>query len=527
MMKNNIYHNKKIAIIGASTGQIPICKKAKSLGLETYCFAWEKGAVCKDIVDHFVPISIFEEDKIADYCVCKGINGVVSNASERTAEAVAAIAEKAHLNGTKYDVLISLHDKYYVRLLTNDIEGLEVPQYYKWEGDDKGIYPCVVKPCVGRAKLGVTFVQDSHEFQKAIEYASINENADILVEEYILGKELSVESISYHGEHFVLQITDKDSSSAPHFVELGHHQPANIPSEIKEKIYNVIPKLLSNIGYTDGASHIEVKYNGYELYLIEANLRGGGDEISNRLVELSTGVDYLKCMIDVALDVFEKPIPTRDPAYAGIYFLCKQTENFLPFFDYAKKQVWCVEEWIKNRDLQESHSNYERDGFLIYKSNHKIDPSCRIALTYLKNDKSSYEKILDFLRKREENKDKVINVDWVNKILDRANVICLMNGKDIVAWFVLYCNDKIFNSAYCAGLYVLEQYRKHGFSKVLLAEAIEKSKKAGMKRLNLYCKSDNLVAFALYQSFGFKILKKSRLPKYGNDYYYLLSKNLD
>ena len=42
MMKNNIYRNKKIAIIGASTGQIPICKKAKSLGLETYCFAWEK-----------------------------------------------------------------------------------------------------------------------------------------------------------------------------------------------------------------------------------------------------------------------------------------------------------------------------------------------------------------------------------------------------------------------------------------------------------------------------------------------------
>ena len=112
-------------------------------------------------------------------------------------------------------------------------------------------------------------------------------------------------------------------------------------------------------------------------------------------------------------------------------------------------------------------------------------------------------------------------------MLDRANVICLMNGKDIVAWFVLYCNDKIFYSAYCAGLYVLEQYRKHGFSKVLLAEAIEKSKKAGMKRLNLYCKSDNLVAFALYQSFGFKILKKSRLLKYGNDYYYLLSKNLD
>ena len=43
---------KRIAIIGASTGQYPICLKAKALGYETHCFAWEQGAVCKDVVDY-------------------------------------------------------------------------------------------------------------------------------------------------------------------------------------------------------------------------------------------------------------------------------------------------------------------------------------------------------------------------------------------------------------------------------------------------------------------------------------------
>ena len=372
-MVNNIFRNKKIAIIGASTGQIPICKKAKSLGLETYCFAWEEGAICKDWVDHFVPISIFEEDKIADYCIREGINGVVSNASERTAEAVAAIAEKAHLNGTKYEVLMSLHDKHYVRFLTNNIEGLEVPRYYKWEGEDKGIYPCVVKPCVGRAKIGVSFVENSSDFVKAIEYAT-TDSANILVEEFIKGKELSVESISFHGKHYVLQITDKDSSSAPHFVELGHHQPAILPEEIRVKICHVIPLLLTKIGYTDGASHIEIKYDGSKLYLIEVNLRGGGDEISNKLVQMSSGVDYLRCMIEVALDVFKEPILVSKPAFAGIYYLCKQTQNYLPFFEQAEHQSWFVEGKINNKDLKESHGNYERDGYLIYKSDHKILP---------------------------------------------------------------------------------------------------------------------------------------------------------
>ena len=73
---------KKLAIIGASIGQLPICKKAQEMNLETFCFAWDKGAICKPFVDHFYPISILEKDKIADICrEIHNISGVVSNAS--------------------------------------------------------------------------------------------------------------------------------------------------------------------------------------------------------------------------------------------------------------------------------------------------------------------------------------------------------------------------------------------------------------------------------------------------------------
>lgn len=46
---------KKLAIIGASTGQLPLCEKAKEMGLEVHCFAYEMGAVCKDVADFFLP----------------------------------------------------------------------------------------------------------------------------------------------------------------------------------------------------------------------------------------------------------------------------------------------------------------------------------------------------------------------------------------------------------------------------------------------------------------------------------------
>ena len=85
--------NKKIAIIGAATGQLPLCLKAKEMGLETYCFAWPQGAVCKDYVDHFIPVSIMEMDTIVRYCQEYGIDGVVSNASETTALVSSYVAE--------------------------------------------------------------------------------------------------------------------------------------------------------------------------------------------------------------------------------------------------------------------------------------------------------------------------------------------------------------------------------------------------------------------------------------------------
>ncbi len=367
--------SKKLAVIGASSGQMPICLKAKEMGLEVHCFAWPEGAVCKDVVDFFHPVSIVEKDKVVEMCQSLHVDGVVSNASELTAEVVSYVSEKLGLNGTPYHVLDQLHDKYFVRQLSDKVDGLSTPKYYKYQGIDEGLYPCVVKPCSGSAKAGVSFVESQKQFEEAIIYAHNSSKGEIIVEEFITGKELSVESISFKGNHKVIQITDKDSSSAPHFVELGHHQPALISESLKKKIEQVIPNLLKTIGYTNGASHIEVKYEGEDLYLIEVNLRGGGDDISNKLVQMSSGIDYLRCMIEVALGIYKSPIRISEPSYSGIYYLCKQTEHYLPFFEGAKGNEWFVEGEIKNKNLKESRSNYERDGYVIYKSNHKITPN--------------------------------------------------------------------------------------------------------------------------------------------------------
>ena len=60
---------KKLAIIGASYLQVPLVNKAKHMGIETHVFAWEKGAVAKNIADYFYPISILSTDEILQLCI--------------------------------------------------------------------------------------------------------------------------------------------------------------------------------------------------------------------------------------------------------------------------------------------------------------------------------------------------------------------------------------------------------------------------------------------------------------------------
>ncbi len=362
----------KIAIIGAVLGQEMLCHKAREMQIETIGFAWEKGATCIHLFDKFYPVSIYDTDKIIDICKKERIDGVVSNASEKTVDIVATVADALGLRGGPLSTIKKIKDKTYTRQISNTVEGFTPIPFYKYDGRKNDIYPCVIKPCTAAAKRGVSFVHDEQEFDKALAYAQAESKNGVTIEAYIEGAEVSVESISFDGNHYVIQITDKENSGAPHFVELGHHQPSSLPDEIQKKIRTAIPKLLNAVKFQNGATHIELKIgkNG-EIYLIEINPRGGGDGISNILVERSTNCDYVKKMIEVALGIFTPPT-VQNTRYAGVYFLCKQTSEYAEKFKAVNNQPWLLSKDVKTYELSEATGNLDRNGYFIYCSDHKI-----------------------------------------------------------------------------------------------------------------------------------------------------------
>ena len=213
-------------------------------------------------------------------------------------------------------------------------------------------------------------VHDVSELKPAFDFAKASSgDAPIIVEEFIAGgQEYSVESLSYQGKHYIIQVTEKMSSGAPHCVELGHHQPAAISATLCDKVENAIAEGLTAIGVNNGPCHTEIKIVDDQIYLIEFNARPGGDHIAWPLTMLSTGYHYIKGIIEVAMNDF-KPLNTNEflHRYAGVYFVTTQSAYLKPIFDKCQNEPWCCWKNEVSKDLKPLvHNDGYGTNFFIY-----------------------------------------------------------------------------------------------------------------------------------------------------------------
>lgn len=304
---------EKIAIIGASYLQEPLVNKAHEMKLEIHLFAWKDGDVCSKKADFFYPISILEKEKILSICRDVGINAIASIGSDIAMPTVNYIAEEMELIGNStYATSIST-DKYEMRKSLSD-NGVSCPLFQLHQSSDfidKGElqFPVIIKPTDRSGSLAVTKVLDPKNVNSAIDKAlKVSLNRRAIVEEFIDGREFSVEMISYQGVHYPLAITDKVTTGEPFFVEIEHHQPANIPQQTKQMINTEVIRALNALQIKYGASHSEVLLTrSGDVRIVEIAGRMGGELIGSDMVMLSTGYDFVKAVIDVSLGVFTPP----------------------------------------------------------------------------------------------------------------------------------------------------------------------------------------------------------------------------
>lgn len=323
---------RKLAIMGASYLQAPLIEKAKKMNLETHVFAWAANDVGEKIADYFYPISIVEKDKIAQKCEEIGIDGICTIASDLAVVTVNYVAEQLGLNANSLECTRLSTNKHAMRIAFEK-NGDPSPKSRVVESvldiDRNQLrYPLIVKPLDRSGSRGITKVTTWDQLVEAINIAKQEGfEKKALIEEFVSGKEYSVETISWEGQHHFLAITEKFTTGHPHFIETGHVEPAMLNDEMTEKIKKVVNHALDSLMVTMGASHSELKIDDYgNIWLIEIGGRMGGDYIGSHLVDMSTGIDYIENVIHIALGKEPNFVRRHLPYAAAVRFVLNQED---------------------------------------------------------------------------------------------------------------------------------------------------------------------------------------------------------
>lgn len=320
-------------VLAAGLLQIDVIEKAKSMGYYVLAVDGNPKAPGFNVADKAICADIVNEDTMLKIARDEHVDGVIHPCSEVSMAVMGRINDELGLSGISREQAICATNKHLMRkafekgnapspksILAKDAEDAWRRLQSEFDTD------AILKPSRNSGSRGIAKVSrnmDKGDFIRAYDEA-LNESRDhsVLIEQFIEGPEFSIEMIVWQGEIHVLTVTDKKTTGAPHFVELGHNQPSCFSATDVETLKAAAVAGVRALGVNNCACHAEAKLMNGKAYLMEVGARLGGDFISTELTHLSTGIDMVAAAIDVALGVEPDLSAKEEPKGVCIRYFC-------------------------------------------------------------------------------------------------------------------------------------------------------------------------------------------------------------
>ena len=324
---------KKIMVLAAGLLQIDVIEKAKSMGYYVLAVDGNPKAPGFNVADKAICADIVNEEAMLKIARDEHVDGVIHPCSEVSMAVMGRINDELGLSGISRKQAICATNKHLMRkafekgnapspksILAQDAEDAWNRLQNEFDTD------AILKPSRNSGSRGIAKVSRNMykgDFIRAYDEA-LSESRDhsVLIEQFIEGPEFSIEMIVWRGDIHVLTVTDKKTTGAPHFVELGHNQPSCFSDAEVETLKAAAIAGVRALGVNNCACHAEAKLMNGKAYLMEVGARLGGDFISTELTHLSTGIDMVAAAIDVALGVEPDLSAKEEPKGVCIRYFC-------------------------------------------------------------------------------------------------------------------------------------------------------------------------------------------------------------
>ncbi|MDQ3821657.1 MAG: ATP-grasp domain-containing protein [Actinomycetota bacterium] len=325
----------RVLIVG---GKLKLVRKARELGLDVvyaqYPNAYDRGhwpyvdqALLLDYgdVDRLVPLAqALHEAYPFQRAVSMFELGLLP---------AARVNDALGLGGESVDTVEVLLDKWRMRqrLAERDVSPVasavgrstqDVRDFVEAHG-----LPIIVKPIRESGSLAVFCLRDQADVDAVAEqFRSLDDGhwavgdlfsadsfEEFLMEEFLDGPEISVETLSFDGRHVVVGVTDKEElGGTSGFVEMGFSEPSGCSAETLREVTRLVTDFLDAVGLRNGPTHTEVRLTSRGPRILESHNRVGGFAI-NEMAEAAYGVDIERYALGAMFGVLEPLTASPEP----------------------------------------------------------------------------------------------------------------------------------------------------------------------------------------------------------------------
>ena len=368
-------------VLAAGLLQIPVIKKAHEMGVYVIAVDDDPNAPGMALADKaIVPGGLMNEEKLVAIAKEEQIDGVIHPCSEVAMNVMGRINDELHLSGISKEMAIRATNKHLMREAFEKYGAPSPKSILTKDEEDAWAIFCmqfttnaILKPSRNSGSRGIAKVEKgiTKDAFVGLYRRALDESRDhsVLIEQFIEGPEFSVEVIVWKGEPHVLAITDKKTTEAPYFVELGHNQPSVFPEDIQQKLKDGAIAGIKALGLSNCAAHCELKVQDGEAYLMEIGARMGGDFISTELTHLSSGIDMVAATINVVLGIEPNLTPTEPKHGVCIRYFTPKPGIVNAIDNEAalhRSDVYDSEIYVKPGDeVKEVKSSLDRSGHVI------------------------------------------------------------------------------------------------------------------------------------------------------------------
>jgi biotin carboxylase len=329
--------SKTILILCGGLEAVEGIQSARQMSLNVVVMDGNENCPGREYANDFICGNIYDPDEVVtsieNYKGKEHLNGVITIAADNVLS-VARASEYLGLCGITARTAELSSDKYLQKINLRE-SGLPVPWFTMINNkiqlknilfSNAGKY--ILKPVDSRGARGVVRIDTVDDIDFAYSHSiSFSKSNQLILEEWIDGPQLSVESLVWNYTSYLCGVADRNyehiANYYPFVVENGGETPSRLSPDIDYHLNELLSKAAKSIGLEKGTIKADVIVNNDVLYIIEVATRLSGGFWSTLTIPKVYGIALVEEAIKIAIG--DKPqlpnLPLKNLAYQSNRFI--------------------------------------------------------------------------------------------------------------------------------------------------------------------------------------------------------------